>query len=297
MARSLSALVLLLLPLATAGAGQPAKYVRPDLLIEAKELAKPEVAEKFRILDTRSQAKFDAGRVFRAARVDEKAWAKSFAAGPSQKEWEQKLGSLGLEVDRPVVVYGDDLRETARVWWILRYWGLRDVRILNGGWQAYRAKGGLIEDAGGKRLPPFPPTQPKLMPRPEVLATMGQLLDDLKEKRFAILDVRSEGEFCGDTKFAKRGGAIPGATHLEWSDLLDMTKQRFKRAEELLKLFKDAGVDFNRPTVSYCQSGGRASVMAFALELMGAKAVRNYYRSWSEWGNAADTPIVTPRKK
>jgi len=49
--------------------------------------------------------------------------------------------------------------------------------------------------------------------------------------------------------------------------------------------------------VTYCQSGGRAAVMAFTLELMGAKDVANYYRSWSEWGNAEDTPIVRPKKK
>jgi thiosulfate/3-mercaptopyruvate sulfurtransferase len=65
----------------------------------------------------------------------------------------------------------------------------------------------------------------------------------------------------------------------------------------LTKLFRDAGIDPARPATTYCQSGGRAAVLAFVVELMGGKEVRNYYRSWSEWGNADDTPIEKPKKK
>jgi len=108
-----------------------------------------------------------------------------------------------------------------------------------------------------------------------------------------IIDARSEGEFCGTEKSNnKRAGAIPGAKHLEWIDLLDKNSQRFKSAGEINKLLADAGIDLNEKTTAHCQSGGRASVMAFGLELMGAKDVSNYYRSWSEWGNTSDTPIV-----
>jgi thiosulfate/3-mercaptopyruvate sulfurtransferase len=52
----------------------------------------------------------------------------------------------------------------------------------------------------------------------------------------------------------------------------------------------------NQPAVTYCQSGGRASVVAFTLELMGGKQVKNYYRSWAEWGNAENTPVAKPKK-
>ena len=52
-----------------------------------------------------------------------------------------------------------------------------------------------------------------------------------------------------------------------------------------------------KPAATYCQSGGRAAMLAFTLELMGGKDVRNYYKSWAEWGNADDTPIVVQPKK
>ena len=89
---------------------------------------------------------------------------------------------------------------------------------------------------------------------------------------------------------------MPGALHLEWADALDPTTKKFKNADDLAKLFKEAGIDLAKPSVTFCQSGGRASVMVFTMELMGAKEVANYYRSWSECGNAEQTPEATPKK-
>ena len=120
----------------------------------------------------------------------------------------------------------------------------------------------------------------------------------LKDKSAQIVDARSEKEHCGDVKMAKQAGHIPGAIHLEWTDALDKSSQKFKSADQLKSILKEAGIDLTKPVVAHCQSGGRAAVMAFTLELMGANAVSNYYRGWSEWGNSDDTPIVvSPKKK
>ena len=110
-----------------------------------------------------------------------------------------------------------------------------------------------------------------------------------------IVDARSEAEHCGDDPLKNaRAGAIPGAKHLEWSALIDKETARFKPADEIARLFAEAGIDPKKPTVTHCQSGGRASVMAFGLELMGGERVANDDRGWSEWGNADGTPIETP---
>jgi thiosulfate/3-mercaptopyruvate sulfurtransferase len=82
--------------------------------------------------------------------------------------------------------------------------------------------------------------------------------------------------------------------HLEWSDLLDPETDRFKPPAELRKLFDQAGIDLAKPVAAHCQSGGRASVMVFAMTLMGAQDPRNYYPGWSEWGNTEDVPVVVP---
>jgi len=286
----------LLCSLALLALGQPSKtYARPDLLIEAAELAKPENAKKFRILDTRAIQEWDKARIPGSIPVDVAQWSKKFTREQDAPTWEKLLGSLHVDVDVPVVVSGEDVKEMARVWWILRYWGVKDVRLLNGGWSAWTAGNHAVDRRPGE-LPDWRPTMPKLVPAEKRLTTLEQIKTSLKEHTLQLVDARSEGEFCGDTKTAKRSGAIPGAVNLEWKQMVDGNTNKFKSAAELDRLFKKAGIDLTKPAVTYCQSGGRSSVMAFALDLMGGADVRNYYRSWAEWGNADDTPIVAPKK-
>jgi thiosulfate/3-mercaptopyruvate sulfurtransferase len=282
----------LVLILANVGAEEPRsrEYPKSGLLIEAAELAKPQVAKRFRILDARPPEKYKAGHVPLASRVDVPRWHKNFSAGPDKKVWQDRLKNLGIGGETPVVVYGDDLRETARIWWILRYWGVHDARILNGGWQAWKAADGKV-DKGVHEGASFAPAVGAITAQPGRLAVKSDVFESLKNNRFQLADARSDKEYCGTATTARRNGSIPTARHLEWSDLVETKTQRFKTAPELAKLFKDAKIDLERPTMTYCQSGGRAAVMAFALELMGAKDVRNYYRSWAEWGNDEKTPI------
>jgi thiosulfate/3-mercaptopyruvate sulfurtransferase len=277
--------------------GESKSYPRAELLIEAAELARPEVAKKFRILDTRPLKEFADKSIPFSSSIDVAVWSKKFAAGPDVQFWQAELGTLGIDADVPVVVYGDDLRETARAWWILRYWGIKDVRILNGGWNAWVAGKYPTWGPGDGKAPFFALKTPKLVPAEKRLATKDQVKDSLKDKLLQVIDARSEREFCGEMKLAKHGGAIPGAVNLEWKVVLDPKTQKFKSATELEQIFKKAGIDLSKPAVAHCQSGGRSSVMVFAMELMGASDARNYYRSWAEWGNADDTPIVVPKKK
>jgi thiosulfate/3-mercaptopyruvate sulfurtransferase len=283
----------LFLPAQANARQSPEAYSRPDLLMEAVELARPEVAGKFHILDVRGKQKYSAGHIPSAVWVDQLTWSKSFRSGQDRDAWTKRIGELGIDIDTPVVIYDDTVTPTpARIWWILRYWGIQDVRLLNGGWPAWHAGSGKVSTDEAK----YPARQPKLSSQTSRLATKDQVLKSLGTKQVQIIDARSKSEFCGLENTAKRNGAIPGAVHLEWIDVLDQKTQRFKSAGELAKLFQDRGIDLNRPAVTHCQSGGRAAVMAFALELMGAKDVRNYYKSWAEWGNADDTPIERPNK-
>jgi thiosulfate/3-mercaptopyruvate sulfurtransferase len=270
-------------------------YPQPNLVVEPAELGRPEVARRFLVLDARDRKKYDQGQIPNARWVDHDAWAKAFADGTDTAGWSKRLALLGVRPDQRVVVYDDNAtKEAARIWWILRYWGIENVRLLNGGWTAWRSANFPVQTAA----PPAPaPTTLNLKPRPDRLATKALLLESLKGNRMQIVDARSEAEHCGTQKLAKRGGAIPGARHLEWVDVIDKDTQRFKSPEELRRLFDKVGIDLSKPTTTYCQSGGRAAVMDFALELMGAKEVRNYYKSWAEWGNAEETPAVSGKAK
>ena len=271
-----------------------AKYPRAELLIEPVELAKS-VAKDTIILDARAEAKYKVGHIPEARWVDHGQWAKAFGQGTDAKNWGARIGGLGINADSHVVVYDDNsTKDSARIWWILRYWGVENVRLLNGGWTGWEA--GKHATTTDEPTPITIEYTPKL--RADRLTTKEQLLESLKKGTLQIVDARSEKEFCGDEKMNnKRAGAIPGAKQLEWIDLLDKPTQRFKTATELKALFADAGIALDKPSAAHCQSGGRASVMTFAMELMGAKSVGNYYQSWSEWGNADDTPIVPGKPK
>lgn len=271
-------------------------YPNEKLLAEAAELAKPEVAKQFVILDARAKSKYDDGHVPGAIWVDHAAWSKNFDEGTDSKSWSSWIGSLGIDRNSKIVVYDDNMsKDAARVWWILRYWGLEDVRLLNGGWRTWTRESLPVEKGTGQAAKPSDFVAVAVSKR---LATKQSLLDSLPNSRVQIVDARSEGEFCGTEKLRnKKAGAIPGAKHLEWSDLLDKETQKFKSAAQIQKLFAEAGVDVHKPTVTHCQGGGRSSVMAFGLELMGATDVSNYYKSFGEWGNADDTPVESGKAK
>ncbi len=261
-----------------APAAEPAKYAKPDLLVEPADAK----ADKFTVLDTRTKDKYADGHVPGAVSVAVGPWAKAVNDGKADAAfWSKELANLGITPEKPVLVYSDDLRDAARGWWLLKLAGVPDARLLNGGWDAYTtAKLDVSKDAVS---PPQASAQKwKAEPRLAVLADVVKLAG---AKDACVVDTRSATEVAG--------GKVPGAQVLEWTELLDETTKKFKPAPALMKLFDERKVDLGKPCVTYCQGGGRAAVMAFGLELMGAKDVRNYHKSWGEYG--ADT--TTPKEK
>jgi thiosulfate/3-mercaptopyruvate sulfurtransferase len=283
----MNAIVLALsLVIPAADTKEPPAYPRAELLIEAEALQKPGALAGVIIVDARPQKIYDESYIPGAVWFDTSA--------PGEKIDPARLAKLGIATDSSVVIYDDgNAKDAARLWWRLKYSGQERVALLNGGVVAWQAAGGKLTNEA---------KETKAIERQERqtnkrLATRDDVLTILKDKSAQIIDARSEKEYCGESKLAKRAGAIPGAVNLEWCDLIDAKSKKFKSADELSKIFKDAGIALDKPLVTYCQSGGRASVMAFGLELMGAKDVRNYYKSWSEWGNDPDVPIETPKGK
>jgi len=281
-----------------AASAADAGYPRADLLVEPAALQQEISASTpaLVILDARPQTDFEARRIPGARWVDAAAWAKLFDSDQDAAAWSKRIGDLGIRATSSVVVYDAvSTKDAARIWWILRYWSVGRVRLLNGGWIGWTQ---AALPTASNPPPAVAPATFVAVAQAERLATKAQLLAALPRKDLQIVDARSEREHCGlELLKNKRGGTIPGAKHLDWVDLLDRTTQRFKSPAELKSLFADAGIDVQRPTATHCQSGGRAAVMAFALELMGAPRVRNYYASWQEWGNAGDTPIESGKSR
>src|SRR5205823_4087161 len=140
----------------------------------------PDAAKQFRILDARPKSEYQAGHIPSAVWVDHDVWSKTFAKEQDLKQWQELIGQVGINPDTRVVVYDDhSTNRAARIWWILRYWGIRDVKLLNGGWKAWTTpRKGLsaAPNAFTKEVPKVDAVEISLSPHPQRLATKAQLL-------------------------------------------------------------------------------------------------------------------------
>lgn len=286
------AAAILAVQLAAAADPAPDRYAKPNLLIEPGAIFEPARDGRVRVLDLRGDQKYADGHVPRAVAAPLGKWSKAVNDGTADaKFWRRELSVIGVRPDVPVVVYSDDVKDAARGWWLLKLAGVPDVRVMNGGWDAYLLAGGrVVKEADLADADPvdWKPADRLATKADTLAATQG------KPAGVQIVDARTGDEYRGEQKTAKKAGHIPGAVSAEWTEFVDTNTQRFKSPAEIAAVLAERKIDLGKPAVTYCQAGGRSAVAAFALELMGADGVRNYYRGWSEWGNEPDTPVTGP---
>lgn len=243
-----------------------------------------------RILDVRPRMEYDRGHIPGAVWVDLRPIV-SRAALPGGLEdpdgWAELLAPLGLEPGRPVVIY--DARrqlDAARLWWLLGYLGIEPVALLDGGFGLWAREGRPVD---GRAVEVEPTTAPVRL-RPDRLADREEVLRAIRGGEAQVVDARNDREYSGEEAISGRGGHVPTARQLEWSDLVD-SEGRFLPRPAVLGLMERAGLDPGRPAITHCQGGGRSSVTAFGLERLGVPT-RNYYLGWSDWGIAEGCPVA-----
>ena len=275
---------------------------RPDVrrgpLISPDELAAD--LERVTVLDVRyemggppGRAQHAAGHVPGAAYVDldEELAAPPGAGGrhplPDETTFEAAMRRAGVRTDRPVVVYDDwQGRAAARAWWLLRFHGHGDVRVLDGGWSAWLEDGHPVEVG-----------QPVVLPGDFTVSTAKHAAvveaDDVPGVG-VLVDARAVERFAGETEPVDPvAGHIPGAVNVPTTENLD-ERGRFRSAAQLRETYARVGADTATSVAAYCGSGVTAAHDVLAMEVAGIHAAL-YAGSWSGWITDPERPVATGR--
>ena len=188
-----------------------------------------------------------------------------------------------MSTGRPVVIY-DAVAGTsaARAWWLLRYFGHPDVRLLDGGWSGWQSVAGPVATGEeGVEAGNFEPAPGQM-----------RLLDAAEAQEVArtglLVDARTPDRYRGDAEPVDPvAGHIPGAANVPTG--ANLADGRFRDADELAELYR---VPPSGRVAAYCGSGITATHDVFAMALLGIDASL-YAGSWSDWVTDADRPVAT----
>jgi thiosulfate/3-mercaptopyruvate sulfurtransferase len=210
---------------------------------------------------------------------------------------EALLGQSGISNDTTILLYGDNNNWfAAYAFWQLKYYGHKDVRLINGGRKKWvEEKRPLTTEATKVAATKYRATGPDESIRARKEDVFGVLE---KKKAAQLVDVRSGDEFTGKiiappgmSETAQRGGHIPGAANIPWAQAAN-EDGTFKSAEALKALYDGKGITGKNEVIAYCRIGERSSHSWFVLKyLLGYDKVKNYDGSWTEWGNLVGAPI------
>lgn len=276
------------------------EYAHPEFLVETEWVAKHLNDPAVRLVESNEDyLLYDTGHIPGAVKVDwfttlQHSIRRDFL---TKAEFEKLCSQLGIAKDTTVVLYGDKSNWFATyALWLFRYYGHENLKIMNGG----RAKWVQENRPLTKDIPEHPQTDYQAKePDKGIRAFRDQVFKHI-EASLPLVDVRSPKEYSGELlhmpnypqEGATRGGHIPHAVNIPWSQATRESDGTFKSVEELRQLYDAQGITPDKEIIAYCRIGERSSHTWFVLTyLLGYPDVKNYDGSWTEWGNLVDAPI------
>ncbi|WP_430886489.1 sulfurtransferase [Fusibacter sp. JL216-2] len=254
------------------------------------------------------EASWGPGDKYREAHIPNAAHINTddFEEGPlwnrkSDEEIEKSLLSNGITSDKTVVLYGEDITAASRIALILKYAGVEDVRLLDGGLMAWKDAGYDLAKGGVEVTPveAFGVTVPQ---KPEYIIDMDEATQLLDKEDGRLVSIRSWAEYIGETSgydYIEAAGRIDGAVygyagsdpwHMEDYRTPDNTMVNYEYMAD-----RWAKSDISMDTVNsfYCGTGWRASETWFYAHAMGWENVSVYDGGWKEWSETEGSPVAT----
>jgi thiosulfate/3-mercaptopyruvate sulfurtransferase len=212
--------------------------------------------------------------------------------------FEELMRKNGIGNDTTVVFYGDRNNWYATyTYWLFKYFGHKDARVMNGGRAKWEAEGRPMS----RDVPSYPKTTYTAQePDERIRAYRDDVLKQVESGAPTLVDVRSVPEYTGEVlhmagyaqEGAQRGGHVLGAKSIPWATAAN-EDGTFKSPDQLREIYGGKGITPDRNVIAYCRIGERSSHTWFVLrELLGYPDVRNYDGSWTEWGSMVGVPIA-----
>jgi thiosulfate/3-mercaptopyruvate sulfurtransferase len=275
-------------------------YANPEVLIETNELEDRLDDPKIAVLEVdEDTGAYDKGHIPGAVSID---WVNELHDVPRREfitaeQLAELLGARGIGTDHTIVIYGGNNNWFASyAFWLFRYRGVENVKLLNGGRKKWELESRmLVQD----KPEPRPTTFRMGAERPELRAFREEVMDRVVSSTGAFVDVRSPEEFRGELlapphlpqEQAQVPGHIPGAANIPWSKAA-RDDGSFKPVEDLRVLYESEGITSDKDVIAYCRIGERSSHTWFVLsELLGYRVIKNYDGSWTEYGSLVGVPV------
>lgn len=198
------------------------------------------------------------------------------------------LGEKGIDPEKTIVVYDDGKGKSAgRIYWILKYMGCKDVRVLDGHMKMWRKGRKPVT----KKPTEITPVKYTGVVNPAFCACAKDVKASIDNEASILIDVRAKDEFDGEKGDVERKGHIPGAIHFEFSNVLN-EDGTLKEKAELEKAFASAGITPDKEVIIYCESSVRAGIVFMALtSILEYPNVRVYDGAMYEWSANPENPV------